>query len=147
MHSIDRNNGLLFPICSKWNSHMRDCWFLWRSDSCCMLLCSPRGAFDSTACLQNCHPFSRTIREKKVNCSQTLGSSFFVTSAIAVWMIDSSFISQRCGITQWEHINHHLPWQLQCTVLCFCFFQTFSFLRVTLLLWQATINHVDWQHW
>lgn len=64
----------------------------------------------------------------------------------AAQMIDSSFISQGCGITQQEHINHPFLWQRECAALCSE--KLFFFPRhVTLLVWQGTINHRDWQLW
>lgn len=40
------------------------------------------------------------------------------TSATAARMIDPSFISRWCGITQREHINHRVLWQPRCAALC-----------------------------
>lgn len=70
------------------------------------------------------------------------------TSATAARMIDPSFISRWCGITQRERINHRVLWQPRCAALCLkkggggnlCS-------HVSLPVWQPTIHHVDWRHW
>lgn len=83
-----------------------------------LLLCLLPEYLRSCDFLHNCRAFSGTIREEKVNRSQTLGLLVLATSAMAARMIDSSFISRWYGITQWEHINHHFLWQPQCAALC-----------------------------
>lgn len=94
--------------------------------------------------------FFRHKRRKESKLFPDTWIAVLTTSATAARMIDPSFISRWCGITQREHINHRVLWQPRCAALCLkkggekrktlCS-------HVSLPVWQATIHHVDWRHW
>lgn len=80
--------------------------------------------------------------KKQYIVSSTL-DSFPSDICQSVKMINSCLISQRCGITAWQHINHLPLWQAPLAIGIV----NKTFLICHSPLWQAVINHPDWQSW